>query len=421
MKTVLMVAFQFPPFAGSSAVQRTLRFVRYLPEFGWRPLVLTAHPRAYEQTSDDQLGDVPVETVVERAFCLDTARHLGVRRRYLAALARPDRWISWWPAAMVTGLRMIRRYRPDVLWSTFPVPTAHVIAHSLQQRSNLPWVADFRDPMVQPNDPDDPALWRSYERVERATIAAAQLNLFTTEGTQLLYRARYPERPETAFGVIENGYDDDVFESDAGTDLRAARDDGSLLLVHSGAIYPLERDPTQLFWALRDLTSTNTLSSSLRIRLRATGHDADIASMIRSTRVETIVELAPPIAYREAIAEMRACDGLLVLQAGAVNTQVPAKVYEYLRAGRPILGLTDPSGDTARVLRRAGVQHIARIDSREDIVRVLRDFIAAIRGRTVGAPDAAYVRGASRRNRTRELAARLDAVAAERGRLPRPA
>src|SRR6476659_8989005 len=131
MRTVLMVAFQFPPFSGSSAVQRTLRFVRYLPEFGWTPLVLTAHPRAYEQASDDQLDQIPSNTIVKRAFSLDAARHLGIMRRYPARLARPDRWRLWGPPAIFAGLRMIRKYRPDALWSTFPIPTAHVIGKSL--------------------------------------------------------------------------------------------------------------------------------------------------------------------------------------------------------------------------------------------------------------------------------------------------
>ena len=59
MKRVLMIAYHFPPLSGSSGIQRTLRFVRYLPEFGWQPTVLTTHPRAYQQVSDDQLADVP--------------------------------------------------------------------------------------------------------------------------------------------------------------------------------------------------------------------------------------------------------------------------------------------------------------------------------------------------------------------------
>ncbi len=79
MKRVLMVCYHFPPLAGSSGIQRSLRFVQHLPESGWQPLVLSAHPRAYERTSDDLQDEVPAGTVVRRAFALDTARHLSGR------------------------------------------------------------------------------------------------------------------------------------------------------------------------------------------------------------------------------------------------------------------------------------------------------------------------------------------------------
>ena len=95
MRRVLMIAFHFPPLAGSSGIQRTLRFAQHLPEFGWEPLVLTAHPRAYERTSGDLVADIPEGMHVERAFALDSARHLAIKGRYPDIFARPDRWISW--------------------------------------------------------------------------------------------------------------------------------------------------------------------------------------------------------------------------------------------------------------------------------------------------------------------------------------
>jgi hypothetical protein len=412
MKRVLMIAFQFPPFAGSSAVQRTLRFVRYLPEFGWEPVVLTADARAYEQTSPDQLIDIPRGIVVERAFCLDAARHLGLFRRYPARFARPDRWISWWPLAVLKGLQLVARYKPRALWSTFPIPTAHKIGRSLHRRTRLPWIADFRDPMVQPDDPADPVLWDAYERVEQATIADSQLNVFTTAGTCELYRARYKHRPDASFAVVENGYDEEVFSSLTQGTLSPVPDiERCLVLLHSGAIYPLERDPTQLFLALKDLAAKGVVSSrTLQVRLRASGHDREIRKMIVDCGVADIVALAPPVSYREAILEMLAADGLMILQGGQVKTQVPAKVYEYLRAGRPILALTDPDGDTAHVLSAAGVRHLARIDSRQEIARVVEDFLGQVRANAAPKPDEDFARRASRRNRAGELAALLDQV-----------
>lgn len=94
LRRVLMIAYHFPPLAGSSGIQRTLRFVQQLPAHGWQPLVLSAHPRAYERTSEDLLADVPPGCTVRRAQAFDTARHFAWRGRYIASMARPDRWQS---------------------------------------------------------------------------------------------------------------------------------------------------------------------------------------------------------------------------------------------------------------------------------------------------------------------------------------
>src|SRR5262245_33717768 len=102
-RRVLMVAFHFPPLSGSSGIQRALRFVQHLPAHGWEPVVLSAHPRAYEATSADLMQEVPPQTVVERAFALDTARHLAIAGRYPRMLALPDRWCSWAMGAVPAG------------------------------------------------------------------------------------------------------------------------------------------------------------------------------------------------------------------------------------------------------------------------------------------------------------------------------
>ena len=83
--------------------------------------------------------------------------------------------------------------------------------------------------------------------------------------------------------------------------------------------------------------------------------------------MENFVEILPPIAYAEAIAEMRAADLLLVFQGKNFNTQIPAEIYEYLRTGRSILGLVDPRGDTAKKLREFSAPLIANIDSEKEI------------------------------------------------------
>ena len=143
-----MVVFHYPPVHGSSGVHRTLNFSRYLPQYGWEPIVLTVTSNAHAAVEPGE-SRIPPGVRVERAFALDTARDLAIKGAYLRALAVPDRWISWWPSGVAKGLSLLRRHRPRVIWSTFPIATAHLIALTLHRLSGLPWVADFRDPMTE--------------------------------------------------------------------------------------------------------------------------------------------------------------------------------------------------------------------------------------------------------------------------------
>ncbi len=403
MRRVLMIAYHFPPMAGSSGIQRTLRFVQHLPSFGWEPLVLSVAPQAYERTSADLLGDVPAGVVVKRAFALDTARHLAIGGRYAGWMARPDRWRSWLFAGVWEGMRMIKEYRPDAIWSTYPIATAHMIGSALHRRSGLPWIADFRDPMAQDGYPADPLAWRSYKAIEMDAVQNARFSTFTTPGAAAEYRCRYPESRDRIV-VLENGFDEESFSSVSSAAIHPLNP-GAVTLLHSGIVYPNERDPTNLFVALRRLVDAGQLKTGdLKIRFRAAVHDELLQNLGRKYAVEGFIELCPPIPYREALLEMLSADGLLVMQAADCNAQIPAKIYEYLRAGRPIVALTDPVGDTASVLRAAGIDAVARLDSAEEIAELLPRFVDDVRKQRAPLADEMSVAAASRRGRTEAFA-----------------
>ncbi|HET9977952.1 MAG TPA: glycosyltransferase [Burkholderiaceae bacterium] len=405
-----MVAFHFPPLAGSSGIQRTLRFVQQLPRWGWQPLVLSAHPRAYEQTGTDLLGDIPDDTVVERAFALDM-RRIALRGRYVAALARPDRWISWKFDAVRRGLRMIERYRPAAIWSTYPIATAHAIGAELQRRSGLPWLADFRDPMAQDGYPADPKTWRSFKAIEQRAIEAAACSVFTTPSAARAYRTRYPAAASRIV-LLENGYDEDSFAAaEAALGAPQPLNPGAVTLLHSGIVYPSERDPTQLMAALGRLRRQGRVSpQGLRLRFRAAVHDDLLRRLAEQHGVADLVETLPPLPYRDALAEMMCADALLVMQGDNCNEQVPAKVYEYLRAKRPILCLADPAGDTAAVMREAGADAIAKLESGAAIEAVLPPFVQAVATGSAVLASAAAVQRASREQRSAALAGLLQSV-----------
>jgi glycosyltransferase involved in cell wall biosynthesis len=414
-KRLLMVAFHFPPLVGTSGIERTLRFARYLPEFGWEPEILTAHPRAYDSIGD--LRGVPPELRVHRAQAFDAARHFSIRGRYPAFLARPDRWMSWRFAAIPIGLCVIRRFRPHAIWSTYPIATAHSIGAVLARVTGLPWVADFRDPMAQDDYPTDPSTWRHFSRIEALAVRSARHSVFVTPGAAKDYKKRYPERAHL-IRVIENGYDEESF---AGLESRASArvTSGSMVIVHSGIVYPSERDPTALFAAIRWLHDAGRIRvGEVVIRFRAPVHERLLDDLARRYDIRDYIEVMPRLPYREALEELVASDALLVLQGANCNRQVPAKLYEYLRARRPILGLADPRGDAADLMRRSGIRHIAALEDRNAVAEELVRFVTDVRGGIAPiATDAVVVR-ASRRNRSSELARLLDESIAAPGDAP---
>jgi len=403
---VLMVAFHYPPIHISSGVQRTLAFSRYLPDEGWRPLVLTAHPRVDTEPSADLLKEVPANLIVTRAFACDSARHLALRGRYWGLLALPDRWVGWWLGGLFSGLKMIWQQRPKVIFSTYPVATAHLIGLTLQRLTGLPWVADFRDSMTEPNYPREARRRRVYLWLERRVVQAASRVIFTTPGAVRMYQQRYPDLPAQRWILIPNGYNEAIFselevelaglaggngaagfneatgfneEMGTGEAEGASQKRRPLTLLHSGLLYPEERDPRCFFSALAALKRSGSIDAQqLNIVLRASGHDDGYRVMLAEYGIEDLVLLAPALDYRAALTEMLQVDGLLILQASGCNHQVPAKIYEYFRAGKPILALTDPAGDTAQTMRQMQLTTIAPLDDSEAIATQLLAFIAAI-------------------------------------------
>lgn len=411
-KRALLIAFFYPPFKGSSGVQRALKVSSYLRDSGWDCDVLTVHPRAYYTgTSSDLLKDVPDDIEVVRAFGLDAQRHLSLFGRYPQFLALPDRWASWIWGGVRAGKKMLRQRNYDLLWSTYPISSAHAIGLKLAEHSGLPWVADCRDSMTEEDFPTEPAVFKSMRRLEQDVVAKANLVTFTAPSTLAMYAERYPEQADEKWHVIENGYDEPSFEG-----LRAhtaSTPDGQpLKLVHAGLLYPSERNPLPFFDAIKALKDNGTLAKNpIKVVLRATGHDDSYRDVLKKLDIEQYVELAPGVAYRDALQEMMLADGLLIFQAANCNHQIPAKVYEYLRAGRPILALTDPAGDTADVLRRNGHDHLCDLTRSEDIQLHLANFIQGLRTDTLQASTRSGEQY-SRRAQTAQLAALFDQILA---------
>jgi len=420
-KRVLMIAYHYPPAKGSSGALRTLNFSRHLPKHGWDPLVLTVSPNAHPEVGTDLLSAIPDGTVVRRAFSLDARRHLAFKGRYFDWTALPDRWSSWIAAAVPAGLRLIFKYKPEVLWSTYPIASALWIGYFLHRITGLPWVADFRDPLTEvdprtgEHHPPNKKLWTARRAIERRTVQHSARTVLVTPGAKRIYAERYLEIPAKRWAIIPNGYEEETFALVEKYVPPRVLNGGAIQLLHSGVLYPTpDRDPSAFLEALGTLRKNGTLSDSqVNVTLRASGSEDHYWTLIQRNGLQGMVRLEPAIPYREALKEMLCVDGLLVFQGYTSNPAIPAKLYEYLRARRPILAMVDSEGDTADTLRSARTGTLVPLDSSQRIASEFLVFLDQIRQGSAPVPDPAFLQGLTRESRAAELAALLDEVDAE--------
>lgn len=412
-RKLLLIALHFPPYTASSGYLRTLKFCEHLPSYGWQPIVLTADSKAHSGRSvaGDE-GEVTPDILVERAFAFDSARQLAVRGRYPGFLALPDRWVSWWPHAVLKGLRIIREQQPDAIFTTYPVATAHLIGLTLQRLTGIPWVADFRDPMLDSHYPRGRVVRRIWRSLEARTLLRCSAAVFTTPSARALYANRYPSVSDRRLSVVLNGFDESDFQGQAvscRTGTTAPK-----VLIHSGVLYRDVRDPRGLYTALKLLREEGVVSSeTLRVVLRACGPEQYHQDLIDAFGIGDIVSLAPSVPYHESLREMMEADGLLLFQGREANKQVPAKLFEYLRAGKPILALVDREGDSARILRENDVGLLASMEDAREIAGVLRRFMSGTSDGGNWAATREVANHYSRRASTSALVDVLDSVSTD--------
>jgi hypothetical protein len=142
-------------------------------------------------------------------------------------------------------------------------------------------------------------------------------------------------------------------------------------------------------------------------------HEEFLREEARRVGVQHLLEILPPIPYREALGEMLCADALLLMQGSISNHQIPAKLYEYLRAQRPILCLADLAGNTASAVRSVGIDAIAPLDDAAAIALLLCRFARPAASPLITTPNQSQVREASRLGRTQRLATWLDEILAK--------
>jgi glycosyltransferase involved in cell wall biosynthesis len=406
---LLVIAYHFPPIQGSSGYLRTLKFVSYLPSFGIDPTVLTVNARAYEATDPGLLGQVPAQVEVHRSFALDAKRHLAFKGRYISAFGIPDRYSTWIPFAILDGLRLIRSRKIDAIFSTYPIPSAHVIGLALAKLSGKPWLADFRDPMWDEYVDVPPGELKARQKIERAALKACAHATVTTHGMKDLYRKRYAGIDPDKITVIPNGFDERDFLEVAPKPREAGQ---PVTFVHAGLLDPIDRNPEPFFLAVKALVESGRLKDKpFVVDFYTPGKTQGLKDDLKKLGIPDAVRILPAVPYKQALQAMSRSDVLLLFQGPSCDNQIPAKLYEYLRIGKPILGLTTEKGETGRLIAATGGGLIVPIDSVPQISQVIERCVeAACTGSKLPCAGLETAAAYSRQNQARVLADRLAAL-----------
>ena len=284
------------------------------------------------------------------------------------------------------------------------------MALSIARLLNIPWVADFRDPWAR-------APWRedrfAFERqawgtFERIVIQAAQTVVFVTSTNRDDFARQYRDA-ESRLVVVPNGCDPREFE---GVTSSAERHGGRFVLLHAGSLYGA-RNPAALFQALASAIRAGRIDrAAFRLRFigRLGAHAVDLPRLARELDIADVVEFASHMPRRDSLQEMVDATALLVVQP-LTTVSIPAKLYEYMAAGRPILALAQPGGETAELVTRsrAGISVLA--DDESAIEDALVTLIDLSRDGFVPVDRRVY----DGEERAAELQAILKRAAAERG------
>ena len=367
MRKVLFISHFFPP-TGGAGVQRSVKFVKYLPSLGYLPLVLTGAGRSPSKwTPEDEslTRDIPAEVPVFRAEKnAGTATNAAeVRHQALVAL----------------GSQIIEREKPGLIFVTMSPFSDARVAAELASRHGLPWVADLRDPWAL----DEFQVfrtgfhrWQARLRMAQALSSATSVIMNTPEATRY-FRAQFPALAGKAHVSITNGFDADDF---AGVTRRAHT--GTFTIVHSGYFHVelglrqqrrsleyriLGRTepgvaflPRSHFYLLRALEAWNKVApqDAKRVRVVCLGVPSAVdQALVDQSPVREIFEFTGYLPHRDCVERVRNADLLFLpmhaLPAGQRARLVPGKTYEYMAAARPILAAV-PAGDARDFVEASG-------------------------------------------------------------------
>jgi glycosyltransferase involved in cell wall biosynthesis len=369
-KKVLIIAYYFPPL-GMGGVQRVTKFAKYLPLFGWKPYVLTIKEVEYFAKDYSLLEYIPREVETIRTGSFDPLRVWSILRNILKKGKRkdkpvkaypsrrsklfswlffPDNKVGWIPFALMNGLKLCRKEKFDLIFSSSPPPSLHLTGYLLKRFTGIPWIADFRDPWTGYKFENFPTPFHLFlkKRMERFIINKADKVITANPAITRDFENRLSHPQKIC--LIHQGYDEEDFQ-------KVLFSPSEIFTIgYLGTLSP-DCDPEPFFAALGELIGEGIISKD-KIRFVHVGLSMgiDLDNLIEKYKLKEVVQEKGYLSHPDSLKEM-ANVSLLLLVTSDHPLIFPAKVFEYLRLKKPILGILPPKSQIAEFLieMKAGI------------------------------------------------------------------
>ncbi len=428
MKKVLIITYYWPP-SGGAGVQRSLKFVKYLPAFGIEPIVITVDPHqaTYPIIDETLLKEVNdnVRVIRTRSFeplkilsalkGKDTIPHGGFANNNKESITQktlrfirgnfflPDARAGWVRFAVKAASEVIEKENVDTVFISSPPHSSQLVGLELKKKYKIRWIADMRDPWTDIYYYHD-LLHTKYAAkrdavYERQVLETADAVISVSDPINKLFLAKSDKLKPEKFYVIPNGYDKDDFK------FIEQKEKKKFQLTYVGTMADNYR-PLTLFKAIKRLIDEFSLDKNT-IGLTLVGSSANtLNTILQETQLETVTEFIPHVDHRSAIEFMQQADVLMLIIPDVENSEgiLTGKLFEYLGAGKPIIGLGPTNGKAASIINECNAGKLVARNDTEELYLYLKElYLMKVENRKVEIKESS-VEKYSRENLTKQLA-----------------
>lgn len=431
MKKVLIITYYWPP-AGGPGVQRVLKFAKYLPEFGWRPHILTVREGEFPAIDNSLLDDIPEDIFIHKTksfepfaiykkfigkkekdkiptYILNQSKSDSLKDRIAKRIRLnffiPDAKIGWIPFAVSDGLKILKKLQIDLIFSSSPPQTINLIAKKLSKQTGIPWVADYRDPWTD-------AFWqeggsgRNFisqnidKRFEKSALSSAKA--ISTVSKSLIHL--FKNKVANDYFLIPNGFDADDFGAVKKVDSDKFR------ISYIGYLGKNQRIDNFLS-ALKTLDKE--VLNKLDIQFYGNIHPV-IVSKISELSLNDLISINNYIPHDEAIKTMKNSEMLLLVIPDVPNNEliVTGKLFEYLATENFILGIGPKHSNVVEILEETNCGKMFNYN--EDLKKVLLSQIQNMEQGKMQKTNSDLINNFNRKTLTEKLAAKFNQVLARK-------